>query len=446
MATHSDPSLLPPTADLIVCNGTVITMDAAGRRIPDGMVIIDGGKVVAVGPSGQLSGCRAAHSIDACGGFILPGLINTHTHAAMALFRGLADDMPLMAWLNDHIFPAEAKLTPEMVRVGATLACAEMIQSGTTCFCDMYLFEDAVAEAAAFCGMRAVVGEVLYDFPSPNYGPIEHGFDYIARMMARWADHPLISVAVEPHSPYLCSPELLTRAAQLASDHRAPLVIHLSETRGEVKQIQDRYGATPVGHLARLGVLAPNLVACHAVVLTAQDIALMKEHEVKVSHNPESNMKLASGVAPVPDLLDAGICVGLGTDGCASNNNLDLFTEMDMAAKLHKVHRLDPTVMDAPTVLRMTTIEAARVLGMAHRIGSIEPGKQADIVVVDTAKPHLTPMYDPISHLVYAVRGADVSHSIINGRVVMENRRLLTLDLEKVLADARREAEKIRER
>jgi len=443
-AKPGNPLQQEPAADLIVRNGTVITMDEAGRRIPDGMVVVSGDRIQAVGTVDDLGHRRAAQTIDARGGLILPGLINTHTHAAMALFRGLADDMPLMTWLNDHIFPAEAKLTPEMVRIGTRLACAEMIRSGTTCFCDMYLFEDAVAEAAAQSGVRAVVGEVLYDFPSPNYGPIEKGFEYTARMMARWAGHALITAAVEPHSPYLCAPELLTRAAALASDHKAPLVIHLSETQSEVAQMRERYGATPVGHLARLGVLSPNLVACHAVVLTPQDIALLKAHDVKVAHNPESNMKLASGVAPIPDLLGAGVCVGLGTDGCASNNNLDLFSEMDMAAKLHKVHRLDPTVMGAATVLRMTTIDAARTLGLQERIGSIEPGKRGDLIVVDTAKPHLTPMYDPISHLVYAVRGSDVRHTIINGRVVMQDRQLLTLDMERVLNDARREAQKIK--
>lgn len=432
-------------ADLIVRNGTVVTMDTAGRCIPEGVVVIAGDRIVAVGTAKELSHRGSVRTLDARGGLILPGLINTHTHAAMVLFRGLADDMPLMTWLNDHIFPAEAKLTPEMIRIGTRLACAEMIRSGTTCFCDMYLFEDSAAETAAQCGVRAVVGEVLYDFPSPNYGSLEKGFEYAAEMMARWKDDPLITVAVEPHSPYLCAPGLLTQAARLASDHDAPLVIHLSETQAEVAQIRERYGATPVEHMARLGILGPNLVACHAVVLTDNDIELLKTHDVKVSHNPESNMKLASGVAPVPDLLTAGICVGLGTDGCASNNNLDLFTEMDTAAKLHKVHRMDPTVMDAPTVLRMATSGAARVLGLENRIGSIEAGKQADLIVVDTARPHLTPMYDPISHLVYAVRGSDVIHTMINGRVVMQDRQVLSLDLDAVLADARREAEKLKE-
>ncbi len=426
--------------DLLVRNGTLLCMDRDGTRIEGGSVAIAGEAIVAVGPDGDFDPHDAKQVIDAQGGLILPGLINTHTHAAMALFRGLADDLPLMSWLNDHIFPAEAKLTEEMVRQGTRLACAEMIRSGTTCFCDMYLYEDAVAEAALECGMRAVVGEVLYDFPSPNYGAIEKGFEYTARMMERWAGDSLIRIAVEPHSPYLCQPSLLERAARLAGENGALLVIHVAETQSEAAQIKEKYGATPVGHLANLEVLGPNMVACHGVVLTADDIDLLSRFDVKVSHNPESNMKLASGIAPVPELLAAGVCVGLGTDGCASNNNLDLFTEMDMAAKLHKVKRLDPTVMDAATTLRMVTSDAARVLGMEGTIGTIAPGKRADVIVVDTAKPHLTPMYDPISHLVYAARGDDVRHSIINGKVVMEERVLKGIDQAKVLADARQSA------
>jgi 5-methylthioadenosine/S-adenosylhomocysteine deaminase len=430
--------------DLLIRNGTVLTLDDNRTVIPDGAVAVVGQSITAVGPSADFTQWPAARTLDAGGGLILPGLINTHTHAAMALFRGLADDLPLMTWLNDHIFPAEAKLTPALVRVGTRLACAELIRSGTTCFCDMYLFESDVAEAARQCGLRAVVGEVFFDFPSPNYGPIDNGFAYAQEMLARWKNDPLIRVAIEPHSPYLCAPELLSRAAHLAEEHDALLVIHLSETRAEVAQIQQKYNRTPTGHLAHLGVLSPRLVACHAVVLTEEDIALLAANDVKVSHNPESNMKLASGVAPVPDLLAAGVCVGLGTDGCASNNNLDLFGEMDTAAKLHKVQRLDPTVMDAATVLAMTTRNAARVLGLAREIGSLEAGKRADLIVVDTNQPHLTPMYDPVSHLVYAARGSDVLHSVIDGRVVMENRALLTLDEAQVLADARQAAALIR--
>ena len=433
-------------ADLTITNGIVMTMDPHGRVIENGAVAVCGDTITAVGPAADVETRFARETIDAAGGIIMPGLINTHTHAAMTLFRGLADDLPLMTWLNDHIFPAEALLDPDKVHAGTLLACAEMILAGTTCFCDMYLFEAAVARAAKSAGMRAVVGEVLYDFPSPNYGPIEKGFDYTSRLIETWHDDPLVTIAVEPHSPYLCAPDLLTEAADIAREHRVPLVIHLSETHSEVHDIQEKYGTTPVGHLANLGLLGTNLLACHCVVLSDADMDLLQQHDVKVSHNPESNMKLASGVCPVTDLVKRGVCIGLGTDGCSSNNNLDLFAEMDMAAKLHKASRLDPTVMDAATVLRMATIDGARALGLDHITGSIETGKKADIIVIDTDKPHLTPMYHPVSHLVYAVGGSDVSASVVNGRVLMKDRRLLHMDLEKIMADARQIAEEIRGR
>ena len=425
-------------ADYLVGNGTVLVMDDAGTRIANGAVAVQGDTIVAVGPADRFEAWHIDRRIDARGGLILPGLINTHTHAAMTLLRGIADDLPLMTWLDDHIFPAEARLDQEMVQTGATLACAEMILSGTTCFCDMYLFEAGVALAARQAGMRALVGEVLFDFDSPNYGSVEAGFNYTQRLFDEWSGDSLITVSVDPHSPYLCAPSLLQRADALARRHNAPLVIHLSETSAEVARIKERFGVTPVRHLADLGLLGPHVVACHAVVLTEEDIELLHRHQVKVSHNPESNMKLASGIAPVPELLAAGVCVGLGTDGCSSNNNLDLLAEMDTAAKLHKVSRLDPTVMPADTVLRMATIDAARVLGLDRTIGSLEPGKWADLIVIDTAQPHLTPMYDPVSHLVYAARGSDVVHSLIHGRLVMENRRLTTIDVEKTMAEARR--------
>ena len=422
-----------PEADLLVSNGTVLTLDDTDKQIPNGAVAIRADTIAAVGPADAFSNWQIRRHVDAGGGIIMPGLVNTHTHASMTCFRGLADDLPLDAWLNDHIFPAEARLDADKVYGGALLACAEMILSGTTCFCDMYLFEESVARAASHAGMRAVVGEVLYDFPSPNYGPVEQGFACTEGLIARWRDDPLITIAVEPHSPYLCAPELLCKAASLAARHDLPLVIHLSETRGEVAGIRAKFGRTPVGHLADLGILSSNLLACHCTVLTPEDVALLSEFDVKVSHNPESNMKLASGIAPVPELIRAGVCVGLGTDGCASNNDLDLFLEMDTAAKLHKVNTLDPTVTDARTVLKMATIEGARALGLGAVTGSLESGKKADLIVVDTRKPHLTPMYNPVSHLVYAVRGSDVAVSVINGRVVLEGGRLQTLDLEAVM-------------
>ncbi|MFZ0611447.1 MAG: amidohydrolase [Desulfobacterales bacterium] len=436
--------MIPRSADLLISNGIVLTMDAAGTRFDRGAVAVTGNRIAAIGPPADFAAWSVGRRIDAGGGIIMPGLVNAHTHAAMTCFRGLADDLPLMTWLDDHIFPAEAQLDEETVYRGALLACTEMIRSGTTCFCDMYLFEDAVARAASAAGMRAVVGEVLYDFPSPNYGPIEKGFAYVERMIETWRNDPLITVALEPHSPYLCAAGLLEKAAALARENGLPLVTHLSETRAEVDRIRASYGCTPVAWLAELGVLGPDLLACHCVVLTPEDIALLKANDVKVAHNPESNMKLASGIAPVPELLGAGVCVAIGTDGCASNNDLDLFLEMDSAAKLHKVGTLDPTVLDAATVLQMATGGGARALGLGHVTGSLEVGKAADLIVVDTARPHLTPMYNPVSHLVYAVRGSDVETVVINGRLVMENGHLLSLDERQVMADVNRIATRFR--
>jgi 5-methylthioadenosine/S-adenosylhomocysteine deaminase len=436
----------PEPVDLLIANGLVLTMDAEGRTFPGGAVAVAGDRIAAVGTAAELSHLRPRRVIDARGGIVMPGLVNTHTHAAMTLFRGMADDLPLMEWLNGHIFPAEAALDDAAVYSGALLACAEMILSGTTTFGDMYLFEDAVARAARQAGMRAVVGEVLFDFPSPSYGTIDQGFAATEALIAKWQGDPLITVAVEPHSPYLCGPALLARAFDLSIRHRTPLVIHLSETRAEVETIRGRYGKTPVAHLDDLGLLAPNLLACHGVVLTEDDIGRLAAGQVKIAHNPESNMKLASGIAPVPRLLAAGVCVGLGTDGAASNNNLDLLLEMDTAAKLHKVDTLDPTVLDAATVLRMATIDGARALGLGDRVGSLEPGKKADLIVVDTGAPHMVPLFNPASQLVYAARGSDVAAAVINGRVVMEDRRFLTFDVEAAMRDALRIAARLRGR
>ena len=430
------------SVDIIIRNGRVVTMGPDHGVIEKGALAVRGDRILEVGSEGALNKTyEARRVIDAGGGIIMPGLVNTHTHAAMTCFRGLADDLPLMTWLHDHIFPAEAKLTPEIVYQGTRLACAEMVLSGTTTFCDMYLFEDAVAQAAKDAGVRAVVGEVLYDFPSPNYGPVEEGLKYTESLICKWQDDPLMTIAVEPHSAYLCSPDLLKKAKAIADRHGAPMVIHLSESDHEVTQLREKYGRTPVQHLAEIGFLSSKLIADHCVAITQEDMALLKAFDVKVAHNPESNMKLASGIAPVPELLRHGITVGIGTDSCASNNNLDLFQEMDTVAKLHKAQTLDPTVMDAPTVVRMATIDGARVLGLEDEIGSLERGKKADIIVIDIRQPHLVPMYNVYSHLVYAVSGHDVVTAIVDGQVLMENRVLSTLDADRVMEDVNRIAE-----
>jgi len=308
----------------------------------------------------------------------------------------------------------------------------------------MYLFEDQVARAARKAGVRCLVGEVLYDFPSPNYGPVEKGLEYTESLIQKWQTDPLVSIAVEPHSLFTCSPKLLTASNELALKYKVPLIIHVAETLTELSEIKEKYGKTPVKHLDSLGLLGPHLIADHCVHIEDADIKTMAVHGVNVVHNPESNMKLASGIAPIPQMLSQGLTVGLGTDGCASNNNLDLFSEMDTAAKLHKVNTLDPTVMDARSVLKMATIHGARVLGLQDVTGSLEVGKKADVIVIDTHKPHLTPMYNATSHLVYAARGNDVSHSIINGQLVMENRNLLTLDITEIMARAREMSMRVR--
>lgn len=426
------------SVDMVVQNGTVLTMDDRNTVQKDGFVGIQSGQIIHLGAGAPPF--KARQVVDAEGGLILPGLINAHTHAAMSLFRGLADDLPLMDWLERYIFPVEQKMDADFVFTGTQLSCAEMILSGTTTFCDMYLFENEVARAAHQAGMRCLVGEVLYDFASPNYGPIEAGLAYTEQLIQTWRDNPLVSIAVEPHSLYTCSHDLLVKTQEMASQYDVPLIIHLAETATETEEVLKRSGKRPVAFLSSLGLLTPRLIADHVIHVDSDEIDLLAESGVRVVHNPESNLKLASGFAPVSRMIERSIPVGLGTDGCASNNNLDLFGEMDTAAKVEKANTLDPTVMSAETVLRMATIEGARVLGMQDKIGSLEMGKQADLIVIDTHKPHLTPMYHPYSQLVYAATGQDVRHTIINGRIVMKDRRLKTLDLGEVLAKVEEKA------
>jgi 5-methylthioadenosine/S-adenosylhomocysteine deaminase len=429
--------------DMIIKNGTILAMDDENSIIESGFLCIKGDTISHIGENNE-NAFTASKSIDAKGGLVLPGLVNGHTHAAMSLFRGLADDLPLMEWLNQYIFPVESRMDAEFVYTGTLLACAEMIMSGTTTFCDMYLFEDEAATAAKKAGMRCLVGEVLYDFQSPNYGTIEKGFEYTESLIQKWDDDPIVSIAVEPHSLFTCSPSLLKKANELALKYDVPLIIHVAETLNEISEVKERYDKTPVEHLYSLGLLGSHLIADHCVHLDKREIERVAKYGVKVIHNPESNMKLASGIAPVPELLAHGVTVGLGTDGCASNNNLDLFTEMDTAAKLHKINAMDPTVMDAEKVLRMATIEGAKAMGIEDITGSLEVGKKADVILVDTAKPHLTPLYNPFSHLVYSARGNDVSHVVINGQVVMEDRELTTLNLSEIMERAKKKSRDVK--
>jgi 5-methylthioadenosine/S-adenosylhomocysteine deaminase len=363
----------------------------------------------------------------------------------MTCFRGIADDLDLMDWLSNYIFPAEARnVDPELAYWGSLLACAEMILSGTTTFCDMYIFENETARAAHEAGMRCLLGEVLFDFPSPNVKTPGEGLRYTEMLIQKWADDPLVNVVVEPHALYTCSPTLLKDAKALADAYGVPVATHYLENMTEPGIVQEKLGRRASAFLQEIGYLDERFFVFHGVYMDDEDIRLFADHGCKVVHNPESNMKLASGVAPVSRMLEAGIKVGLGTDGCASNNNLDMFQEMDTAAKLEKSARLDPTVMSARTVLRMATCNGAKVLGLDHLVGSIRPGMKADLALVKLDKPHLTPMYSEYSHLVYAVNGSDVDTVLINGRLVMENRKLLTIDVNEAMERVLRIAERVK--
>jgi len=426
-----------------VKNGLLLTMDKENRVIQNGFLGILEDEIVYIGKEPE--DFFSDEIIDANGGIVLPGLINAHTHVPMSLFRGLAEDIPLKQWLEDYIFPIEKRLNPELVYTGSLLSCAEMIMSGTTTFCDMYCFEDEVAKAAKKAGMRCLISEGLFDFPSPNYGDnIEDGYNYTQWLIEKWKDDPLINVAVGPHTPYTCSEEVLRKSKEIAEAYGVPIIIHLAETELEVQEIRKRHGKTPTEYLHDLRILGPNLIAAHCVHLSKGDLELLKNSDTKVVHNPECNMKLASGISPVPEMLNMGICVALGTDGSASNNNLDLFQEMDTASKLHKISKMDPSVMDAVTVVKMATIYGAKALGMEKLIGSLEVGKKADVIILNTNTPHMIPLYNPFYGIVYSATGADVVCSIINGKVVMKEKRLVTLDIEEVIKDAKQWAEQIR--
>jgi 5-methylthioadenosine/S-adenosylhomocysteine deaminase len=425
--------------DIIIEGGTLLTMSETMDVIDNPLIGIRDGKIAFV-KHGDIDGANsytAKKVLSASGSLIMPGLINTHTHLPMVCFRGLADDLPLMDWLHNHIFPAESKfVTRDMVYAGAMLAIAEMILSGTTTFCDAYFYESEVARAAFDSGMRGVVSQGFIDFPETT-AP-EKIADIAERFISKWQiKSPLIIPALACHSPYTCSPETLTSVKAAARKADALYSIHVSETKEEVAIVRERFGKTPVQHLKDLDILDDRTLAVHCIWLHDYEMEMLSASNVKVSHNPESSMKLAAGCAPIPVFIEKGITVGLGTDGSASNNDLDMFREMGTAAKLHKVIQMDSTVMDAKTVLKMATINGAKALGLEDRIGSIEPGKCADLIIVDTKKPHLAPMHSYYSQLVYAASGADVKTSIIGGKIVMQDRKLPLVDLPSIMQEVR---------
>ncbi len=434
--------------DLLIRGSFLLTMSDGQAPIENPVIGIRGGKIALIMGRDDFpeDAYQAKKTLDPPDTLILPGLVNTHTHLAMTCFRGLADDLPLMTWLQQHIFPAEARhVSPEMVYAGSLLAMAEMILSGTTTFCDGYFFVDSVARAARDAGMRAVVSQGFIDFPTPDTPDPSQRRERVERLLdSLGSASPLIRPALFCHSPYTCSPETLVQIKEAARKAGVLYLVHLSETREEVSLIQERYGKRPALHLRDLDVLDGDTLAVHCVWLDEEEQDVLADCGVRVSHAPQSNMKLAAGIAPIPAMQGRGIPVALGTDGSASNNDLDLFREMDTAAKIHKVATGNPTVMDARRVVRMATSEGAKALGLADRIGTLEVGKAADLIILDLNQPHLTPMYNPYSHLVYAASGADVLTTIINGRIVMENRKLCTLDPEAIMEEVEGIAKHIR--
>jgi 5-methylthioadenosine/S-adenosylhomocysteine deaminase len=432
---------------LIVSGGTVITQNAAHRVFAPGALAIDGTDIVDVDtPAAIASKYQAAETVDARDQLVLPGLINTHTHAPMVMYRGLADDLALMDWLQKYIFPAEAKtVSPELVRVGTRLAAVEMIESGTTAFVDMYYFEEEIAKATVEAGLRGVLGETIIQFPVADAKTPAEGLARAERFIKEFKDNGLVVPAVAPHALYTNDKASLVASAELARKYGVPIVIHFAETEDEVRVAREQYQMTPTAFLDSIGLLGATTIGAHGVWVNDADIAILKRTATGVAHNPESNMKLASGAAPVTKYLAAGVKLGLGTDGAASNNDLDMFEAMRQASFLAKHSTHDPTAVKAQDALDMATMGGARVIGMERLLGSLEAGKRADVITVSTRSARETPMYDPVSHLVYVTKGDDVLNTIVNGKILMRDRQLKTLDRATVIADANRLAVRVRD-
>jgi len=415
-------------------------MDSGRVIYDDGAVAVKGDTIVAVGPSAEIAAkYTGLATMDARGKLVMPGFINGHTHVPMTLFRGLHDDVTLDDWLHKYIFPAEARnVTEDFVRWGTRLAAAEQIRSGVTTFADMYYFEDAVAEETKAAGMRGVLGETWIDFPAPDNKNEAEMLRYTETFLKKWQGDSLIHAAVAPHSIYTCSRKTLEDAAALARTYHAPILIHVAEMKKEWDDSEKQNGMSPVQFLDKVGVMGPDVVAAHCIFVDDADRKILARRQVGCVHNPSSNMMLASGVSPVPEVRASGIAVGLGTDGPAgSNNDLDLMEEIDLAAKLAKITKMDPLALNAKTVVEMATIEGARALHMETEIGSLESGKKADLVVIGLDGPNAVPMYDVYAQLAYALKGNDVETVVIGGRVVMRDHKLLTVNEDDIVQKAR---------
>ncbi|WP_073162864.1 amidohydrolase [Desulfofundulus australicus] len=426
---------------IMISGAAVLTMEQGSALIPDGEIIIEGQYITHVGPAGSVSPEQNFDRvIDARGMLAMPGFVNCHTHASMTLLRGYADDLPLMEWLQKKIWPVEERLEPEDIYWGAMLSCLEMIRSGTTTFADMYFHMDEVARAVEKAGMRASLSQGLIGL-SPGAG---EALSNSRRFIREWHGQAegRITTMLGPHAPYTCPPDFLARVLDMADELKVGIHIHIAETRAEIEEIQQKYGKTPVALMEQVGLFNFPVLAAHCVHLTDEDIRILVARGAGIAHNPESNMKLASGIAPVTRLLAAGALVGLGTDGAASNNNLDMMEEMRSAALLQKVATMDPMALPAQDALAMATVNGARVLGLKD-VGPLKPGNKADIILVNLDRPHFYPRHNLMAHLVYAARASDVETVIIDGRLVMENRQVLTLDEERIYYEVQKRAEKL---
>jgi 5-methylthioadenosine/S-adenosylhomocysteine deaminase len=427
-------------ADTIISGGIVVAMDAPHHIYKDGAVAIKGDTIVAVGPRIEIeSKYESAQIINAKDTLVLPGFINGHTHVPMTLFRGLHDDVTLTDWLYKYIFPAEKEnVNEEFVRWGTRLAAAEQIRAGVTTFADMYYFEDAVAEETKAAGMRGVLGESFIDFPAPDNKTEAAMLDYTEKYLKKWQGDPLIHAAAAPHSIYTCSQKTLQDSSALARKYHAPILIHVAEMKKEWEDSEKQNGMSPVQYLDKIGVLGPDVVAAHCIFVDEADRRILVQHNVGCVHNPSSNMMIASGVSPVPEMRAAGIAVGLGTDGPAgSNNDLDLMEEIDLAAKLAKITKMNPLALNAQAVVEMATIDGARALHMAKEIGSLEAGKKADLILISLDAPNAVPMYDIYAQIAYSLKANDVETVMIGGRLVMRDHKLLTVDEAAAIAKAR---------
>ncbi|MBI5741342.1 MAG: amidohydrolase family protein [Nitrospirae bacterium] len=433
--------------DYIIRADYLLTMEGDLAVIRDGAVAVTGSDIT---DAGTFAGVSAKYTskkiIEGKDRAVFPGLINTHTHAAMVYFRGLADDLPLMEWLQDHIWPAEGKwMTEEFVGDAVGLACLEMLKAGVTTYADMYFFQNAAGKKLEKIGMRGVLGAGVIDFPFTGYArAVDDYFANAENLINNFKDSDFVFPCIAPHATYTCGPDNYKRANALSEKYNVPVHTHLAETQFEVAECQKRFGKTPVEYFESIGMLSERLFAAHCVWLTDNEIELLAKRKAGVAHCIESNLKLASGFAPVPKLLSAGVRVGLGTDGAASNNDLSILGEISTAAKVHKAVSGDPTVVDSRTALLMATKIGAEILGLGDKVGSIRPGKKADLVMAGLSKPHLTPIYDIYSHLTYCLRPSDIETVMVNGKIVIERGRPTTMDEEEVLAKAREWQEKIK--